>query len=103
MTPSPLIQEEIHSQAVAVSQRYRKNESELIEIIQKVEEHRVFLKYGYSSLFIYVTGELKLSESVAYNLIAVARKAREVPELKNKIQEMGASLLFLTPGRLRAS
>jgi hypothetical protein len=54
--------------------------------LQQVDERRTYLHYGRSSLFHYAVQELHLSESVAYNLISVTRKAREVPELRNKIE-----------------
>ncbi len=78
--------DQIHERALDVSARYKRAEGELIEILQQVEQHRVFLEKGHASLFLYVVKELRLSESVAYNLITVSRKAREVPELKASIQ-----------------
>jgi hypothetical protein len=73
--------EAIHLRAVEISRRYLRAEAELVCILQKVEEHRVFVRRGHASLFAYVVSELGLSESVAYGLITVARKVREVPEL----------------------
>mgnify|MGYP001581576745 CR=1 FL=1 len=78
--------DQIHQRALDVSMRYKRAEAELIEVLQQVEQHRVFLKKGHASMFLYVIKELRLSESVAYNLITVSRKAREVPELKIEIQ-----------------
>ena len=78
--------DQIHARAIDVSQRYRSAESELIEVLQALDQHRVYLCRGHSSLFQYVVAELSLSESVAYNLITVSRKAHEVPELKLAIQ-----------------
>ena len=40
---------------------------------------------GYSSLFVHAAQCLKLPEAVAYNAIAVMRKAEEIPELKQSI------------------
>lgn len=80
------LSDRIHGQALEVSGRYKRAEAELVEILQQVEEHRVFIRRGHSSLFSYVTGELGLSESTAYSLITVARKARQVPELKAEIK-----------------
>lgn len=79
--------DQIHQKALDASGRYKKAEAELIGILQDVERHRVFLEKGCSSPFQYVVRELGLSESVAYNLIAVSRKAREVPELKTELQK----------------
>ncbi|MBI2606081.1 MAG: HNH endonuclease [Deltaproteobacteria bacterium] len=80
------LSDRIHKRACEAASRHRKIEAEFIEILQQVEQHRVFLVRGHSSLFLYVVKELRLSESVAFNLISVARKAREVPELKTGIQ-----------------
>ncbi|MBI2606131.1 MAG: hypothetical protein HYW49_08635, partial [Deltaproteobacteria bacterium] len=80
------LSDRIHQTACEAAGRLRKAEAELIEILQQVEQYRVFLARGYASLFLYVVRELGLSESIAYNLISVARKAREVPELKTGIQ-----------------
>ncbi len=76
------IKEQIHEQAVAIAGRFRKAEAELVDILQQVERHYIYLQKGYQSLHAYVVKELALSENVAYNLITVSRKAREVPELK---------------------
>lgn len=59
----------------------------MIDILQKAEKHQVFLVRGHSSLFRYVIDELRISESAAYTLITVSRKAREVPELKNCLRD----------------
>jgi hypothetical protein len=83
---------EIHQRAIQASQQFLNAESTLIEILQQVDQHRVFIEYGHSSLFHYVTNELKISESVAYNLITVSRKAREVPALQAAIQKQQITL-----------
>ncbi len=84
--------DQIHQRALDAAGRYRKAEAELIEILQQAEQHRIFLSKGHSSLFLYVVRELGLSESVAYNLISVSRKAREVPELKTEIAKGAITL-----------
>ncbi|MBI2605109.1 MAG: HNH endonuclease [Deltaproteobacteria bacterium] len=78
--------DKIHEKAIDASTRYKKAEGELIEILQQAEQYKVFLEKGHASLFLYAVKELRLSESVAYNLIAISRKAREVPELKASVQ-----------------
>lgn len=87
----------LHYEALETAIRYKNAESNLIEILQQIEAHRVFLTKGHPSLFGYVVCELGLSESVAYNLISVSRKAREVPELAAEIRK-GAHA-FPTPTR----
>jgi 5-methylcytosine-specific restriction endonuclease McrA len=76
----------IHQTALEVASRFRQSEFDLIEIIQQADQHRVHYSLGYSSLFKYVTDGLKLSEEIAYIFINVARKAREVPALKEEIK-----------------
>ena len=86
MQPIVSLAERIHAQALEISTRYKRTEAELIDIFQQVEEHRVFIQRGHSSLFNYVVEELGLGENTAYSLITVARKAREVPKLKAQLQ-----------------
>lgn len=83
---------EIHEHACEVATRYKRAESELIDILQIVDQKRIYIETGHSSLFQYVVHALKLSESVAYNLITVARKAREIPELKESIRSGAVTL-----------
>ncbi|MGE3975209.1 MAG: HNH endonuclease [Bdellovibrionales bacterium] len=77
---------QIHEKALEVASRFRKAESDLIDILQQVDEHRVYLHLQCKSLYEYATTILKLSESTAYNFITVARKAKEVPALKQAIR-----------------
>ncbi len=76
---------EIHAQALEISIRYRQSEAELIDVLDQIDRHKVYLHQDCSSLFQYVVKKLNLSESVAYNLISVMRKAREVPLLKTEL------------------
>src|SRR4051812_42711053 len=80
------IHQQIHDRAIEISNRYKLAESELLEIIEQVESHKVYLHQGYSSLFQYGVEALGLSESVVYNLIAVMRRSRIIPELKEEIK-----------------
>jgi hypothetical protein len=59
----------------------------LVDILAEVDRSRTWLKRGHSSLFVYVVDELRLSPNVAYTLIAVMRKAREVPALGRLVRE----------------
>lgn len=86
------IQMKIHQKAVEVVGRYIDVESDLIEILQQVEEHKVYLTFQCRSLHEYTMRILKLTESVASNFIVVARKAKEVPELKQVIESGALSV-----------
>ncbi len=89
---SPLLTQQIHLRALELSTRYKRAEAELLEILAQVDRHRIYLKHGHASLFLYVVRELGLSEGVAYNLITVARKAAEVPELREHIAKGSITL-----------
>jgi len=82
----------IHKSALNKAKEYKRCESELLVILEKVDRKRIFLEMGYSSLFTYITQSLKLSESVAYNFSAVLRKSYKIPELKKEIITGGLSL-----------
>jgi hypothetical protein len=84
-TQIQLVIQELLDRACELASRYLKTEVELIEILQKLDQHRVYLKFSCGSLFEYATSVLKLSESTAYNFITVSRKATQVPELKAAI------------------
>ena len=87
---------EIHQKALEVAARFKRAEFDLISILQEVENLRVFIKLGYTSLFGYCVEALGLSESTASNFITVARKAREVPVLQSAIR---AGTLSVTKAR----
>ena len=76
---------ELHERGIYCAKQYLHFEGEMIEILQKMDEKRGFLQYGYPSLFQYAVSAWKLTESQAYTFISIARKSREVPELKQAI------------------
>jgi hypothetical protein len=82
----------LHTQACEIAGRYQKIEIELVDILQRIDQHRVYLKFGCGCLFDYAVSQLKLSESAAYNFIAVSRKALEVPALKEAIKSQSLSV-----------
>lgn len=77
---------ELHRRALEATRRFFQAEAELLDLIQKIDACKGFRELGHTSLFSYAVGELKLSESVALNLINVARKAVQVLALKAEIQ-----------------
>ncbi|MBI3555181.1 MAG: HNH endonuclease [Deltaproteobacteria bacterium] len=74
---------EIHLKALEVASRYLICTGELIEILQTLDARKTFRLYECTSLYRYAVTFLKLSEDVACNLIAIARKSALVPALKN--------------------
>ncbi len=83
---------EIDQRARSIVVRFKTCEYELIEVFEAAEKFRVHTALGYSSLFMYATSGLGLSEEVAYIYINVARKVREVPELKAAISRGAVSV-----------
>lgn len=77
---------ELHQRALDAARRFFKAEAELLELIQRIDACKGFWELGHTSLFSYAVSELKLSESIALNLINVARKAVQIPALKTEIE-----------------
>ena len=75
----------LHRRALEIVARYKKTEAELLSVLQEIEKEKVFLRLGYASMFDYAVRALGLPEGTAYGFINVARKAKEVPELKAAI------------------
>jgi len=71
----------------------RANTALLVAYIAEVDERRLYLPAGYSSMYAYCLGELHLSEDAAYKRIRAARAARQFPRL----------LAALAKGRLHLS
>lgn len=80
-----LFQKNLHETALKLSLNFRKTESDLIEILMKIDKARVYLALGYSSLYTYAHEGLGLSEANSHAFTAVARKSKSVPELKAQI------------------
>ncbi|MDR3607215.1 MAG: HNH endonuclease signature motif containing protein [Oligoflexia bacterium] len=83
---------ELHQKAIKAADNYLRAESELIKIIQSMDQCRGYLELGFRSLFDYTVNALKLSEGVAYNLIVVARKAAEFPQLQDRVRDREITL-----------
>ena len=82
----------------------RRNEADLLAYLAEVDRRQLYLEQGCSSMFGYCTDVLHFSEATAFRRIAVARTARTVPLLLERIREgalhvAGAKLLTptLTP------
>lgn len=85
--------ENIHRLALAAVTAFKISESALVEALIAVESAKLYLRMGYSSLYQYAFQDLQLSESVAYTAVSVARKARDIPALREAVTagELGLS------------
>ena len=84
--------QEIHQRALVAAREFKRAESNLIQILQEVEESQLFLDFKLSSLHQYAMDILGLSRDVASNFILAARKSKQIPILKQAIQEGSVSV-----------
>jgi 5-methylcytosine-specific restriction endonuclease McrA len=78
--------QQLHERALEAAKRFKHAESDLIEIFQGLDETKGFIQFDCTSLFEYGIKVLGLSEGTTDALIRVARKSREVPELKEAVR-----------------
>ena len=76
---------ELHETLVKLRQQEKQVTSEILEKLQQMEDQRGYLVLGYSSLFDYLVRGLGYSEATAYQRQACVRLAKEIPEIKEKI------------------
>ena len=79
--------QKLHERALQCAKDFVRLESEFINVLQESDDTKAFTYFGYTSLFQYAVGSLKLSQSRAYELITIARKSKQVPELKIAISQ----------------
>lgn len=84
--------QELHQEGIEISAQYRKAERRLISILQEMDSLKGFRDLGFRSLHEYATRAWKLSDDVAYILISLARKSKEVPVLKEKLEREEISI-----------
>ncbi len=77
----------IHENALNRAKKYLIAESALLAAIIEVDSDKTFEKFGLTHLTPYCVKHLGLSEDVAACFVRVARKSRQVPELKDAIDE----------------
>jgi hypothetical protein len=78
----------------------RATTARMLAQIAEVDERRLFLPAGYSSMFTYCLHELHMSEDVAYKRIRAARAARQFPVIYPALAEGRlhlAAVVLLTP------
>jgi 5-methylcytosine-specific restriction endonuclease McrA len=76
----------IHDRALTAAKVFKNSASDLIDIIDEVDKTSAFLEKGLTSTHAYCIGFLRLSEPDTCNFIPIARKSREVPEIKEAIK-----------------
>ena len=86
----------IHKDLLKLRQTEKQITSEILEKLQMMEDCRGYLKMGYNSLFDYLVRGLSYSEATAYQRQACVRLAKEIPEIKEKIDQGCLSLSSIT-------
>lgn len=76
----------LHQRALELVKEYQRVEAELIEILRKIDDRKLYREHGATSLFVYATKVLGLTESVAWNFITVSRATKKYPALNQAIQ-----------------
>src|SRR5713226_944372 len=98
--PSHLSDAQLVAEVKSLAGRDRETTAHLIAHLAELDARRLYLGAGFSSLFTYCVGVLRLSEAEAYNRIEAARAARRFPFILDRLVE---GSLNLTTVRLLAS
>ena len=80
------------SQTKLLVQKERKITVEVLEHLCEIDQRKLYLKRGFSSLFNYATKELGYSEGSTYRRINAMKLCREFPETTFKIQNGNLNL-----------
>ncbi|HAG90701.1 MAG TPA: hypothetical protein DCL41_02450 [Bdellovibrionales bacterium] len=86
----------IHNELLELRKQEKRITSEILNKLQEMENSRQYLEMGYNSLFDYLVRGLGYSEATAYQRQACVRLAKEVPELKQKIDQGSLTLSAVT-------
>jgi len=86
----------IHNELLELRQKEKRITSEILNKLQQMEDSRGYLDMGYSSLFDYLVRGLNYSEATAYQRQACVRLVKEVPEIKQKIDQGSLTLSAVT-------
>lgn len=81
LTPS-----ELRDRTGRIASHSRKVDAVLIEYIAEIERRKAYIDWGFSSLYVFLTSELKLSGSSAYRRMQAAYAILQIPELKCEIE-----------------
>lgn len=79
--------QEIHQEAIRKITKYKACHAEVLEILLKVDENKVYLKTGYPTLWSYLINGLNLSETDAGRFLHVLRASQKVPEFKAAVSQ----------------
>src|SRR6185436_8360904 len=98
-TLAGLSDQQLLDEVAARAKAERRAISSLVAALAELDARRLYLAQGYSSLFVYCTQVLGISEHAAYNRIEAARAARRFPQV---LERLADGSLTLTTIRLLA-
>ena len=87
-----LSDDELLDRVSVLAARERRATAELVAALAELERRKLYLAQGYSSLFVYCTRVLHLSEHAAYNRIEAARASLRFPAILEGIDDGSLSL-----------
>jgi hypothetical protein len=89
---STLSDDELDREARRVAQVERDSTVELLRLLIEVERRGLHLALGHSSLFVYCTRILRMSEQSAYRRITAARAAKRFPRMLDLLADGSLTL-----------
>jgi hypothetical protein len=94
-----LSDDDLRAEAAKLARQERQATAALIRCLMEVDTRRLYLADGYSSLFVFCTQVLHLSEHAALGRIEVARAVRRLPALLPHLED---GFITVTNARLLA-
>lgn len=85
----------IHEKLLDLVKQERKLISQILDLLQAVQDQKLHLEWGYGNLFEYLVRGLGYSESLAYQRKAALKICAELPEVKEKLDQGTLSLTTL--------
>jgi hypothetical protein len=82
----------IHEELLQLRKQERRLTSKILTKLQEIEDCKGYLQLGHNSLFTYLAKGLGYSEDTAYQRQACVRLSREIPELKQKVDQGAISI-----------
>src|ERR671912_2769333 len=79
LSPAGMADDDLLREAVRLVRTAHEATAALVRVLMEVDQRRLYLGQGCSSLFVWCVQVLHLDEGAAYNRIEVARAARRCP------------------------
>ena len=85
-----------HKKLLELRKTERQTLSEILSHLEVIQDQKVYLDMGYSSILHYCIKELGYSEAAAYRRIKALKLTKALPEVKEKIEDGSLSLSQLS-------